>query len=206
MYRMRVSDLDGYQYFSNSNLSLEDYLAQLRRETPPKPIMKAGTALHNVLEKARQGQVIWQAGGRDCPVVDLSKLELSLSIPAWGVAEVDARKIYPTQHGMIDMRGRADLVAGDHVYDYKLTRSPDMDKYMDAMQWRAYLDMLGGNTMHYICFSYSEVKDRTSQWGCKYVVNGCESFTFTRYPTMADDLMVAINDFAEFCKRHLWAN
>ena len=202
--RMSVSDIDSYRFFRDYNKPLDVFLSELRRQAPPRPQMLAGTALHNALERMQiSGSNVAEintVGGIDCPVVNLADIDIELPIPKHGVPEVYCRKWYDTSVGPVDMRGKVDVVAGNTIYDYKLTSNPNPEFYQDAMQWRAYLDMMGANTMTYIVFGFSERKNILSPFSIEYHVNSCNPYTFYRYDGMVDDLLEAVTEFASFCK------
>lgn len=202
--RMRVSDIDSYKYYmEHEEKTYEEFISELRREATPRPQMFAGTALHEALEQSAWGDTITHAGGTVCPVVDLGGIDVTLPIPTHGIVEMDARKTYETSVGTVDLRGRVDLVAGDHIYDYKLTSSPDVEKYIEAAQWRAYIDMLDAYAMTYYIFGYSKRVDHDSSWGEKYYVTSFAEHTFYRYPTMVDELRQDIDEFARFYQEHV---
>src|SRR5690349_10294117 len=149
MLRISVSDLDCYRrYKQNEDVTLEQCLAQLRRETPPSPSMLAGRALHSFFEHADPDglETLWaqREGYRftfDCDV----EMELPAVRELKGELEIKTPSGPVTLVGVVDGMDRA-------IYDYKLTGQFDAERLINSYQWRCYLLMFGADRFVYRVF------------------------------------------------------
>lgn len=148
MIRMSVTWLDSYLLYRDEDwMSLETLLAQMRGEEPPNAKMEAGRAFHGILEDAKPGEL--SVVERDGWVFSFSFLESELALPP--VRELKGTISIDTPSGPVTLVGKVDAI-GSHVVDYKLTERWDADRYMDAMQWRAYLWMFQMKQFSYEVF------------------------------------------------------
>ena len=147
--RISVTALDSYKYYCESEMEFSDYLEQLLGKTPPTDAMKIGTAFHSILERwGEDGETDfkelmevdgwkfqWKPREPDCEVFLLKP----------DAVEIPVTRDYTVNHAFgettITLSGRIDAVAGNIGVDYKTTRAANAEKYLDAMQWRAYLAM-----------------------------------------------------------------
>lgn len=189
--RISVTELDQLAYFRNSDMELSELLARLRRETPPTEAMAAGTAFHTILENAGECELdeVTQDG-----FTFRFELEAELSLPR--IRELKLEKPYFIDGIEVTLVGKVDALNGKTVYDHKTTSRFDAEKYMDAIQWRAYLDMFGADRFIYNVF---EVADKQ---GVR-VVRDFHPLTFYRYPSLPQDVFEALSDFVGFARQHL---
>lgn len=175
-------------------MSLETLLRRLRREEPPSPAMAAGSALHKLLEHSSEGIVARE--GCDGYMFRFDG-ECELSLPV--MRELRGTRDYVTPHGIVTLSGRVDAMDGLTVYDHKLTKQFDAERYASAYQWRAYLSIFGAETFTYNLFIGSEDKADPMVWNIK----DFHAISFPRYPEMEADLQREVEAYAEFAAHYL---
>lgn len=194
MRRVSVSDLETYRYYrQHEDVTLEQCLAQLRRETPPSPAMAAGRALHRILENtapdAPETVAVEGDGFRfyfDCdvdlaiPVVRELKGELEIETPSETVTLV----------GVVDAMDTA-------VYDYKLTGRFDAERFADSYQWRCYLMMFRASRFVYRVFVGQE------HVGGEWTIREYHELPVYRYPGMEEDVQREVSEYAAFARQYL---
>lgn len=198
MIRLRVSDLDSWIRFVEPampefEVSLEDFLAQMRRESIPSEDMRCGQAFHTMLEKATSGDYF---DGEEVEGFTFSfGGNFEVAIPAEREAMIE--KVYETKFGPVLLRGKFDGRDSGIVTDYKLTTSTfDAERYAESLQWRAYLDMTGDRQFRYLVFQ-AKRRDR-DVW-----VHDVHPLTFWAYPQMSSDVAKRVEELAEFVSLHL---
>jgi hypothetical protein len=192
--RMSVTWLDSYRYYKlRDDRSLADFLADLRRESPPAPQMEAGRAWAKVLEASTAGDLPARITV-DGWTFDLSRLDAELSWPK--AREIKVERLYETPSGPVTLVGQVDAVFGITVRDAKLTEKIDPEsKYVDALQWRAYLEMFGCDRFIYDVFQAKYAKNGDNIARLVQVVDYI-SFRFYRYPEMGGDVLRAVCELA----------
>jgi predicted ester cyclase len=87
---------------------------------------------------------------------------------------------------------------GVTVRDQKLTESLDVEgRYIDSMQWRAYLAMLGAKQFIYDVFVGKVVPEEQT-----VLVREYHKLTFYAYPEIQADVTRAVCELAEVVARH----
>ena len=189
--RLRVTDLDAWQYWRESNQTFEEFMMHMRRERPPTRLMERGIAFHEALEKA-----IAATGTHDVMEAKdwefVFPPELDIALPLAGCqSEVPGRLEYTGT----TLTGRADAICGNTVWDFKTAqKSPDMERYYRSWQWRAYLEMFGGYRFTYQIFMLREEGNRAT-------VVSCDRLDLYRYKRMGEDVRGAVQDLSEFMRR-----
>lgn len=192
MIRFSVTNLDAYRRFlTDENMTVEDLVAYLRKETPPTRAMLAGSAFHKVLEHAESDlDAAEQDGFRF-----LFDLDATIALPQ--VRELKGEMAFQTPVGPVTLVGVVDGMTGKTVRDYKLTSQFDAERYIDSLQWKAYLLMFGATRFDYEVFIG---KDEGDYWR----VYDYQRLPLSIYPRIEDDVTSAVRDFAEFWARHMY--
>jgi hypothetical protein len=193
MIRLSVSDLESYRYWKeNESATVDELIVKLAHLEPPTPNMEAGRAFAKFWEHANFGQTdIVEVDGW---TFDFSEVEATLQIaPA---RELKGEVLFDTPSGPVTLVGKVDGTSGLTVYDQKLTERFDAERYLDSLQWRAYLSMFNGSRFIYDVFT------------CKYsghlvTVNGYERLAFYAYPGMHEHIRTAVVELASVVKRYL---
>ena len=193
MYRVRVTDLDAFDWFNtHDDQSFEDFRKRLLRLEPPTMAMLRGTAFHAMLETARAGDEVYEftRDGFTFKIAD----DIDLVLPD-GKPEVLGSKVYDIDGLEVRLSGRADYVSAGKVTEFKTTSRTVLDRYMDSYQWRCYLEMFGLDIAEYVIFRVG-LQKRTGI----HMVYDCDTIRMTRYPDMGDDVKRKIRDFVRFVK------
>lgn len=194
--RLSVTELEAYRrYRDNEEVSLDDLLSQLRRQSTPSRAMLAGSAFHKVLEHAAVS---------DLETAEMDgfkfrfKLDCEIKLPV--VRELKGELSLPSPVGPVLLVGIVDGL-DEAIRDYKLSARFDAERYTDSYQWRCYLEMFNGHKFTYDVFVG---KDEGEEW----LVYDYHQLPLYRYPGMRQDIHREINEFAVFVKKHLperWA-
>lgn len=188
MIRLSVSDLETYRYWkADEGSTVEQLVERLAHRAPPTPQMMAGRALAKLFELARDGDevLVTEVDGWRFTFA----LDQAFALPP--VRELKAEVVYQTPNGPVTLVGKVDGLAGLTVHDQKLTERWDPERYLDSLQWRAYLDMFGADTFVYDVFVayYSGAND--------VKITEYNRMPFYRYPGLADDVRRAVVELAE---------
>lgn len=192
MIRLSVSDLESWRYWcDDEDATLDNLLKRLRHDEPPTPAMQAGRAFARLMETA-------QPGDMDGAVVDGWRFVFALNdeIALPQVRELKAEQVFETPSGPVTLVGKVDGMSGLVVHDQKLTERTDVERYLDSLQWRAYLVMFGAQRFVYDLFQ------------CRYHENvvtiyGYEPVAFTAYPGMRRDVELAVAHVAAIVAKHM---
>lgn len=202
MIRLRVGDLDQWVRFVEPSmeqfeLSTEEFLAMMRREAPPSDDMLAGSALHSLLEHAKEGDEIGTLEGveRDGFVFRFDG-SFTLPLPAEREPEI-MEHVFDTPSGKVLLRGRIDgRDIYDEIVDYKLSSTFDAERYAGSLQWRAYLLMTGARRFKYVVFQSKRTE--RDVW-----IYDMHELVFWRYPQMEADVHRRVCELAAFVAEHV---
>lgn len=193
MIRISASNLDTYRYYKlNEDVSLDECIADLRRERPPSPTMLAGRALHKILETAGYGDEAISVE-RDGYTFSFQG-DIAVDVPA--VRELKGEMVMNTHSGPVSLVGVVDGVDSS-VIDYKLTGRWDAERLADSYQWRFYLHMFNRTRFVYKVFVGDEKKP--NEW----TIREYHELALFAYPRMEEDLRKEIEEFAAFMKKYV---
>ena len=182
----RVSEVESYrQWRGSEDAEVSALLSRLRGEIPPTQNMLAGTAFHDVLEHAKDGELP-EASAQGFHFIIEADITLALS----RIREVRAHKDYPG----IRVTGKLDVLNGLRVEDHKTTEQFNPERYLDGYQWRYYLDIFGADTFRWNVFEMKEVAEMT------YLVHTFHSLEQCRYPNLSRDCERLAGDLRDFAK------
>lgn len=193
MIRLSVSDLESLRYWKDrDDQDLDALLAKLRHEEPATQQMEAGAAFAKLMENANEGVLLertvmpWTFDFRD--------LDATLALPP--IRELKAEVPMRTPSGNVTLVGKVDCLHGRHVHDQKLTERWDAERYIDSLQWRAYLVMFEATA-----FTYDVFQARYN--GHHITVTEYHPVTFYAYPSMKADVQRAVDELARVVLEHL---
>lgn len=195
MLRLNVSSLENLRYYLLlENRSLDELKDQLRGKWDPDPETKrkveSGHALAKFLQYATPGELT-RADSEGWRFVFAIDDEISLPI----AREVKCEKTFETPTGPVTLVGKCDGLDGTSLSDDKLTERPDPEKYVDSLQWRAYLTMFIAHRFVYRLWQASYAENVVT-------IRACEEVSFYRYPGMADDVQKAVERLAAVVREH----
>ena len=188
--RVSVTDLEAFRLFRlNEDATVEDFLARLRRETPPTPAMMAGTAFHKALERASEGEAeTLEADGWRF----LIACDADLALPP--VREVKVERVFAVDGCEVTLVGVADAVHGGIVYDHKLSARFDAERYLTGLQWRCYLPLFGARRFVWNVFEARETAER------ERMVVAVHHLSADTYPAIEEDVTAALREFVAFVR------
>lgn len=208
--RISVTDLESYRYWKASeDATLAELIEKLSHTAPPTPQMAAGRAFAKLMEHAREG------GTLDVEQVDGwefdFQVEGEIALPV--VRELKAEVVFDTPHGPVTLVGKVDGYDGK-VIDQKLTENVDAERYLDSLQWRAYLVMFGAREFVYDIFRAKYERERGGkdeetggyEKGTptgRITVDEHHRLVFYAYPEMRADLERAVCELAEVVATHV---
>lgn len=192
--RLSATDLESWRYFTeddNGYLNKEGMKRRLLRLEPPSEKMEAGTAFHAFLENSTPGTYLSCGDSRYRFSLDLVS---SLYVPP--VREIKTELELLVNGIPVTLVCKADAVDGLVVYDHKLTGDFDPEKYIQSMQWRAYLMAFGCSKFTYNCFTGRKLK---SGW----VVSELNNISFFRYDGLEKDVIRCLSELVDFVVQEL---
>jgi hypothetical protein len=191
--RISVSDIQCYQRYRDvEDVSLEDCLKQLRRETLPTPQMEAGSVFHAALEHAQYDTetncLQWDG------YLFFFQCDVNLSIP--DVRELKGEMIIPTSVGMVTLVGVVDAIDSS-IYDYKLSGRFDAERLAESWQWRCYLHMFNRSRFAYKVFVGEEIKPK------EWAIRDYHELPVYRYAGMIEQVEREVDECARFMRDYV---
>lgn len=192
--RCSVTELDAFRRWRvDEEAELEPLLRQLRKLEPPSEAMRAGSALHKALELA-------EPGAFGCLKADGYRFDfdaqVELALP--DLREIKAEKVYMVGDEPIVVVGKVDTLEGLKVGDHKSTSRFDAERFMDAYQWRYYLDIFAADVFEWNVFEMAEQPEPQT-----YKVFGFHQLRQYRYAELQEDCLALLRDFVGFAHAHL---
>lgn len=111
--------------------------------------------------------------------------------------EIPLAKFYTTPSFDLLITGTFDHLEGNMVRDTKFKFSSfDVAEFMESVQWRLYLDMVGLRHFVYDFFKVTGFDSMSDM--AKSKIGKCESLPLQAYSGMQDDIQAVLYDFAEW--------
>ena len=186
--RVRASALDNLSYFLQSDtLTTERFVERVCGREPDNEATEFGTKFHKALEDAVHTAGVVAFRGFDFVTVAVRLLRPQAT-------EFEAQLTYRDGDDTIIFTGHCDAIAGRTIIDYKTTAASqiDLEKYMESLQWRAYLALNErADRVRYEVFRFS--KDRSKLMEHDYI-------ELSRYAGMDDDVRDAVLGYWQYVK------
>lgn len=194
MLRLSVTDLETLRYFkSREDAPLSDLLASLAHVSPPTRKMEAGKAMASFWEHAAEGPI---DSAKSCGWTINFCLDADVSVPPVREMKIEFPMLTPS--GPVVLVGKVDGFEGVTVRDQKLTEKLDVEsKYLDSLQWRAYLMMLEAKK-----FVYDVFVGNVDEYENVITVNEYHPVPFYTYPGIEGDVQRAVNELADVVTRY----
>lgn len=193
--RVSATNLEAFRRWkADDEQEIGDLLAQLRRENPPSEAMRAGSALHKILELAKPGDTL-ETVTRDGFTFEF-EADGDLQIPACRELKFEIPRVINGEP--VTLVCVVDTVDGLTVEDHKTTARPDAENYTESAQWKCYLSWLACDLFRYNLFHVYQPEARPGV----YIVKDVVQIEFARYPGMNDEVDALTAEFLAFCKEH----
>lgn len=203
----RVTDVDSYDFFRASEgkpweISTEQFLKNLR-EFEATPVMRAGSLGHKTIENATRGDIFNVVHDGD---ITLRFKADDINVEAMPIREQWLSKWYLINGVKVQLRGRMDAAKPGLIVDYKFGKYMDAEKFADAFQWRAYLDMAGPNYWEFMYSMFKMIQDEDEPDTSRYYFDIVEheEVTFCTYKRLHDDVRERLAEFVEFSRMIEW--
>jgi hypothetical protein len=207
MQRISVSDLDCYRrYKANEDVTLDETIAQLRRERPPSPAMLAGSALHKILEESTYSDEYTDSVNGYGYEFYFGGCDVDLKVPP--VRELKGEIEIETPSGSVTLVGVVDAIEKE-ISDYKLSGYFDAEKLMNNYQWRCYLVMFAAQKFVYKVFVGKEddkAEDVSDRPRLVWTITDYHELPVYRYPGIEADVQKEVAEFAAFRLRYVDKN
>jgi hypothetical protein len=189
--KLHVTDLDSYRWYRIiDSMTIDEMRGRLLRTEAPNDNMLRGTAWHSILENPPSEITSLE---RDGWIFNVN-CDCTLTIPS--IREIRVNKRYHIGDYDVTITGKCDGITGNQVDDHKLTFRPNPENYLDAYQWRAYLDLFNADVFRYIVYA-------AKSNGKQVNIYDVSELKLYRYPSMVDDLILGIKDIVGFIEEHV---
>ena len=215
-YSISVSKIDAFHKFAHRQTEDNEawnnetnLLATLRGEFKQLESAKYGECFHAIIEGTAKHTFfrLDEVGGREygyqwkdifIPDSQAQHAIAYRDAHALGVPEVAVTKKYWTRDFDLIVTGKVDMLIGNFIRDIKTKySSPDIQEdYIDSMQWRFYLEMLGLDTFWYDIFQVSGYEVAADCLKAK--IKPLEPLMLKRYPDMPAECQYAVQDLADY--------
>ena len=216
LIKISVTTLEEFRRYKLFDyVSEERMVDRIKGVKSSSPAMEYGTDFGEYIEQPERA-IILPSGAVRMPTHDtylpqsivatIDEYRAELQCPVFEVI-VRAKYVFDGLPPIV-ISGRIDIMEGDIQRDVKTTKEFDYETYEDSLQWRFYLDMLGGKKFIYDVFEkHGVVEDpngglddegKPKLWPADVELH---SFPFYAYPEMKRDLRAWISDFMGFVER-----
>lgn len=192
---VHVSELETVRYWRDrEDTTIGMLISDLREGKTPTRQMEAGKAFAKMWEHATESDL-------DVFSVDgwTFRFDGNMCAPVPSVRELQGELLFMTPHGPITLVGHCDGLDGREVRDQKLTEKWDAERYVDSLQWRAYLVMFDADRFVYDVF----VGRYDSKGAPTVTITEYHPVSFFTYPQLADDVQRAVDELAGIFAQHL---
>lgn len=231
-----VTDLDSWLFYKHSeSMPHERFMERMNRVQVWSMPAIVGTCFHNAIEHEMRnggkykpldciaGEGKWEnQQGNTVSLRVQFYLHKSgeIQLPQYGFVEEDVSKVIDCEHGYVELRGKLDGAYGFTLVDLKTTSGVfQAEKYLDAMQWRAYFLAMGEqfNTFEYHVFRIEMNKDTKTLYDLHQVKNGVRRpFSLSGhvinhnvlrthpYPEMENDVTACASELVSYLQKAKW--
>ena len=204
MLRLSATLLESSRLYFAGVISQESLIESITGKVEETPQMALGTAVHQVCEDPDAYMEMWDdahvyhSNGFvfDAQLVDKSVADIWAQCPIMEVPSSDLT--LQTDYGPVRISCRADATAGLDVWELKTTqRVPSPERYLNSMQWRAYVLAYGATSVTYRIVQLKHLKE-PDVW----TITNSETMTQYPYPQITQDGTYAATRLIEFIQHH----
>ena len=204
MLRLSATLLESSRLYFAGVISQESLIESITGKVEETPQMALGTAFHQVFEDPDAYMEMWDdahvyhSNGFvfDAQLVDKSVADIWAQCPIMEVPSSDLT--LQTDYGPVRISCRADAMVGLDVFELKTTQKyPAPERYLNAMQWRAYVLAYGATSVTYRVVQLKHLKEPDVWTKTNY-----ETMTQYPYPQITQDVTYAATRLIEFIQHH----
>lgn len=201
--RLSVTMLDTYVHgMADEAMSSAQLAYELFARKKPSQAMRVGTSFHRLLEKGLPESEYWQPQLLANP--DRQGFYFILPDDLTGTIELgdvrEQRYEWPIFDDVV-LVGKIDAETASKVIDHKLTARFDPERYMDSLQWRAYLAMRNKARFSYQVFEHSGLPSEPDALGhYPVLIKAYHCLEQYRYVGMMDEVKDVVHDLARFAR------
>jgi len=202
--RLSATLLESSRLYYAGVISQESLIESIVGDVVPNEPMKLGSAFHAVFEEPDEYLEWWDGAGVylsdgytfDAQAVDKAVADIWAQAPIMEVPSSDL--VLGTDYGPVRISCRADAMAGLDAWELKTTqRVPSPERYLNSMQWRAYVLAYGVTSVTYRIVQLKHLK-KPDVW----TVTNTETLTLYPYPNITQDVTAAATRLVEFIQHH----
>jgi len=157
------------------------FVDELLKKFEKTPEMKAGTALHKILELSQYDEEFLNMIGIDGEMYKFDyqiSSDIEIKLPKLREIKIS------TQFSNMNINGVVDAINATTIWDHKFTKQIRLEKYMNSWQGKIYLWMTDLNTFKYNLFQ-GKILPPTVEPAMNHIqINKFETVTFERYAGM----------------------
>jgi len=204
MLRLNATLLESTRLFQAGVINTDNLIESIAGEFTPTPAMALGSAFHAVFEDPQahldclDGAMVYRDGDFtfDAELVDKALGDI------WDLNPVIEAKaedlVLQTDCGPVRIVCKADALVGLDCWELKTSEKMlKPERYMDSMQWRAYVLAFGVNRVTFRLVQLKHLKD-CDVW----TVRDQHSITVFPYPQITQDVTATANSLARFIDIH----
>lgn len=163
----------------------ELFIGELLKRFEKTPEMKAGTALHKILELSQYGTEISNMIGIDGEMYKFDYcIDESIDIVLPTLRETRITKTLNN----ISINGIVDAISATTIWDHKFTKQIQYDKYANSWQYKIYLYITSLNNFKYNLFQGKVLEPTVEPAMNNIRIDKFECLSFERYPNMNNDV------------------
>lgn len=207
MFRVTATMLEAYNRFlTNEYATAEDLHATITGVTQVNEAMQLGSAVHTALEQWGQWlhmppsghEMAYNSEQYPTYMLSLQSLHENAWLANGWLQEVDTVCPIELPDGrVINLKCRADAIAGTTVVDHKVTGRSITEAhhkaYEQSYQWRAYLVAFGCGRFIYNLMRWEQQENGV------YVMTEADTAYMRDYAGMAEDVQRMVWDFIAYC-------
>lgn len=207
--RLSVTMLDTYVYgMANEDMSSEALAYELFGHKKPSMAMRMGNAFHRMLENHPLDMPLLENGFS--AYATNQKYQFVLPNHLNGVIELGILREQKYEWRIFNdltLVGKIDAETPSKLIDHKLTYQFDPERYMDSMQWRAYLAMRNKSHFTYQVFEHTGLPqfnpEATQSLGLPLpvIIKNYHRLDQYAYAGMQDDIKAVAHDLATFARQ-----
>jgi hypothetical protein len=204
MLRLNATLLESTRLYQAGVIGADSLIDSITGVYTKTPAMELGSAFHAVFEDPdKYLDLLDDAGVYDCQghTFDAQAVDAAVS-DIWAQAPVIEAKaedlVLQTDYGPVRIVCKADALVGLECFELKTSQKVlKPERYMDSMQWRAYVLAFGANKV-----TYRLVQLKYLKYCDVWTVHDRHTISVFPYPQIKQDVTATANELARFIDIH----